>query len=536
MMERRRTRDMAIGALLMVAAGLARPLGVVPVLPLLIAATAFWVDAALAPQFAPRSLVWRMAFAAFGIRWTLAILLYCASYFQWPIARGLQAGNGFWTFCMDAVNYHRGSLGVMDAVTWGLPLPSTGAGIDYYLVVAFVYSLFGTSPLTAICFNILAWTLAGVMLVRLFTLLRGARLPGPVVAAIMFWPSGLIWPTQLMKDSLVLFLIVAAAFAGVELIRSRGVSIARYSAILALALIPLLRLRIYDGRILFAAAVVAAVGGLAFSRLQAWRAFALAWVVAAVASFAVAYVGMPDPYVLLGSVNPVGAYLHYSDELRARGQVPAAIVAYNSGLELMTPRMVPRDTPTSGVADDPILGSKSESDGIVSHVLAVTADSVAAMTPERLEVMRYKYAMTQGNSALSTPEEGLHGWRDALRLAPVSIATGLLAPAPWDVLRPRGITGQFRTFAVSESLLMALLLPAIVLGLLRLRRTDELFVAAMALGGIVAASLVITNLGTLFRLRASFTIVLIGFSAYGFDIYAWAARRIRRTRPADRAR
>jgi len=143
------------------------------------------------------------------------------------------------------------------------------------------------------------------------------------------------------------------------------------------------------------------------------------------------------------------------------------------------------------------------------------------MSPDQLGLMRQKFDDSAGLRAR------LRNWNDAMRLIPVSIATGLFAPFPWDVLRPRGITGQFRTLAVSESLLMILLLPAIALGFTRLRRAEEIFVAAVASGGLLAMSLVITNLGTFFRLRAAFTLILVAFAVYGFDVYTWAASFVR---------
>ena len=81
---------------------------------------------------------------------------------------------------------------------------------------------------------------------------------------------------------------------------------------------------------------------------------------------------------------------------------------------------------------------------------------------------------------------------------------------------------------------MIALAPAIAMGLFRLRRTEEFFVAALAAGGILALSLVITNVGTLFRLRSAFTLILVAFAAYGFDVYPRAARLVLSSHRADR--
>jgi len=170
----------------------------------------------------------------------------------------------------------------------------------------------------------------------------------------------------------------------------------------------------------------------------------------------------------------------------------------------------------------------------VLKIRKIVVESIAALAPDQLGLMRLNYVGTGGNSALA-PDAGLRGWLDAIWLTPGAVVQGLLAPLPWDVFRPRGITGQFRTFATSESVLMMMLLPAIGLGLLRLRRTDEFFVAALAAGGILSLGLVITNLGTMFRLRGVFTLILVAFAAYGFDVYArlWQSLRHWRSRSTN---
>jgi hypothetical protein len=67
--------------------------------------------------------------------------------------------------------------------------------------------------------------------------------------------------------------------------------------------------------------------------------------------------------------------------------------------------------------------------------------------------------------------------------------------------------------------MMLLMFPAIVVGLLRLRRVDEIFLAAFAAAGLSALGLVMTNIGTLFRLRVAFVMLLVAFASYGFDVY-----------------
>ena len=520
--------------MLFVIAALLRPLGVAAVLPFMMAGSALWIDASLRSTGGTGSHLWNVVFAAFGLRWALAIVFYCASLYHWPIARSLQAGNGFWRFCMDAVNYHAWAPPVIDALVWDLPLPRTDGTIDYYLVVAFTYRLFGSSPLTAIAINILAWTLASVFIIRLFNELRGNSMPPVLVTVISFWPSGLIWPTQLMKDSLVALLMVLAATAVVRLIRSYGIGlIASYGAGLCLALIPLLRLRIYDGRILAAGAFVAAIAGAILSRLtsaNAWLRSGLA-VLAGVIALVVLYLGLLDPYQIFAPADSVRSYLRYAEALKAEGRTAESLEAYRqAALALAEREKVPEFAPPRNTGRKPWTLAR-----VRARLHAALSDSWAAVSPESLGRIRQSSMATGGNSALANDAE-LNSWPDVFRLLPVSVLDGLFAPLPSDAWRPRGITGQFRTFAISESLLMIALVPAIAIGLLRLRRTEELFVAALAAGGIIALSLVITNLGTLFRLRSAFTLILVAFAAYGFDVYPRAARLVLSSSRADRVK
>jgi hypothetical protein len=514
-------------------AALLRPFGVAAVLPFMIAASAFWIDAALRSTGETGSHLWNVVFAAFGLRWGLAIAFYCASLYHWPVARSLQAGNGFWLFCMDAVNYHASAPRVLEALVWDLPFPMTDGTIDYYLVIAFIYRLFGSSPLTAIAINILAWTLASVFIVRLFDELRANAMPPVLVTVISFWPSGLIWPTQLMKDSLVALFVVLSATAVVRLIRSRSiVLVASCCAGLCLALIPLLRLRIYDGRIVAAGAFVSAIAGALLSRLtsaNAWLSAGLA-VLAGVVALGVLYIGFPDPYRMFAPADPVRSYLRYAEALEAEGKTAEALEAYRQAALALAEREKALGLAPPGRTTErkpPTLAR------LEARLLSAVSDSVAALSPESLGKVRESF-MNKGDSRGLAHDVDLNSWRDVIRFLPVSIIDGLFAPLPSDMWRPRGITGQFRTFAVSESMLMIALAPAIAIGLLRLRRTEEFFVAALAAGGIVALSLVITNIGTLFRLRSAFTLILVAFAAYGFDVYPRAARLVLSSHRADR--
>ena len=153
---------------------------------------------------ADRSL-WRLIWAAAGIRLAAALFFYFASTEHWPFFQPLQHSEpGFWNFAMDAVAAHRYALGILSHWNTNAPYPIfTSAAIEYYFVVAWVYRIFGPHPLYAILINVWFSTmqvLLGVWILRRLasdkTALRGGLL-------IAFWPSAILWSSQLLKDSLV---------------------------------------------------------------------------------------------------------------------------------------------------------------------------------------------------------------------------------------------------------------------------------------------------------------------------------------------
>lgn len=507
------------GALLFLCAALAKPAGTPLVVLLLAAGGAFCVRAALDTTNTDSRVIRQAAYGAFGLRWALAVGLYCASLYRWPIGRSLQAGNGFWLFCMDALNYHTWAPVILNAVSRGLPLPSPGATVDYYLVIAFIYGVFGTSPLTAIAFNILAWTLATILILRLFGEMRGAPMQTPLALVILLWPSGFIWPTQLMKDSLVFFFLVVAAAAGAAFITSgrRTTNRLAAAALLAIALVPLLRLRVYVGRMLLGSAAIAACAALISLpwHRRAWRNALAAVVVGAFAYWGLIFILAPDPFVLLAPVPSAAA------SIDADAPGPSARLAEPSTARQAPSRREQMLAMFSRLRES-LVAAAANSDSDISS-------NLEAMSPSDLGIMRDKFSATGGASA---NDEGrrITGWRDALRVGPSALADGLFAPYPWDVFRPRGITGIFRTFDVSESVLMLLLTPALIVGVTRIRRAEEWFILALAGGGLLASSLVITNVGTLVRLRVAFTLLLAAFACYGFDVYAAISATPRRNK------
>jgi len=105
-----------------------------------------------------------------------------------------------------------------------------------------------------------------------------------------------------------------------------------------------------------------------------------------------------------------------------------------------------------------------------------------------------------------------------LRYLPRALAIGLLSPFPWQWFDTKGSTGIMRTFAGLEMVFLYLLLPAMWVGTRKLvasRRVEAYVLLAWILLTAVPLSLVVANVGTLFRLRLAFVLPLLIVAAEG---------------------
>jgi hypothetical protein len=104
---------------------------------------------------------------------------------------------------------------------------------------------------------------------------------------------------------------------------------------------------------------------------------------------------------------------------------------------------------------------------------------------------------------------------------PRALLIGILAPFPWQWFDTKGSTGVMRTFAGIEMLVIYLLLPGILVGVwktVRQRDAAGLFLLAFTLLLACVLSLVVANLGTLFRLRLQFLLPLIMLAPIGHPL------------------
>jgi hypothetical protein len=143
--------------------------------------------------------------AAILVRAILGVALFAASVFEWPLLPHLQMGGGFWSLAIDARWYFDHSAA---AAHQGLQIVEETAPSPLFLrSLAVFMRAAGVSPAAAILFNLLCF-LALVRLVLFFA--RKPKHALVTLAPFAFAPGLLIFGTQPLKDPFNLALLVLA--------------------------------------------------------------------------------------------------------------------------------------------------------------------------------------------------------------------------------------------------------------------------------------------------------------------------------------
>jgi tetratricopeptide (TPR) repeat protein len=481
-------------------------------------------------------LLTRIVLSSFCLRIVLAVILYVISSQHLPIFPSFQRDYGAWEFSGDGVHYHYHALKVLDAWRSGIDLPSAFMSgdvlYDVYkglsLPMAMVYGILGPSPLHFIFVN--AWLgaicgLLGYLLASRLGDRRSALIAGGLIA---FWPSSILWSTQLLKDSFTLALILAALLSIVVLWQrysSTGAARTRDAfvqltcwAALAGSVYGLAFFRNYLGALLTMAVglVMAMAFGRALLRRRPGEALAAAGIVMVVAAAAVISIST-DLYELLSPRNPEIAHVRRGDALRHEGQVQAALSNYKRAVQL-NPTYVP------GVrALAMTLAQKGEDDAALDTVRAylelekdpqqrAAISSIAADISRRATGERKVGPLSAETAGRALPE-GSYGsvagflkrwgvavqrplaWFSARNLTdlrraqvamgggsvidrtlafetlwdviaylPRALANAYLAPFPWQWAFTGGASGIMRPISGFEIVLIALLIPAMLAG------------------------------------------------------------------------
>jgi hypothetical protein len=149
--------------------------------------------------------------------------------------------------------------------------------------------------------------------------------------------------------------------------------------------------------------------------------------------------------------------------------------------------------------------------------------AVHEVTPEELDFRRQGFVSARGYSLMDS-------WAQIKRLPQLlsylhrALLIGLLAPFPSQWFDTKGSTGVMRTLAGIEMLCLYVLLPGILLASWNtVRRGDPagLFLLTFIVLLACVLSLVVANLGTLFRLRLQFLLPLVMLAPIGHPMTAY---------------
>lgn len=283
----------------------------------------------------------RLVLASYGLRVLLAFALFAISYWGWPILRSQQRSGGFWGFGVDAWVYHLYGARIAEAWVKGIELPDPGFGFEYFAVVAAIYRFVGAHPLFPILFNSWLGALNGLLAYLIGRRLMDQRATLVAAALVGFWPSSLLWSSQLMKDALSWCLVLTSLWLMMRVLTGAKTPLQPWRGwlgrclALAVAAIALTRLRFYMGLVLSMAAilVVLPTGTYALSRRRVEPAVRGVSLVALVV-FCTLFARTLNPIALLSPRHPERGHFRLAMQLWRSGQLGPAEGEFHQAIAL----------------------------------------------------------------------------------------------------------------------------------------------------------------------------------------------------------
>lgn len=450
----------------------------------------------------------RITLWAYAFKVLVTVAMYVVSYYHWPVLEHYQGERGFWIFADDALAYHNHAHHLNVAWNGQGAYPETGiSNWSFIIYVAGLYRLIGNQPLVVSLLN--AWYGTVIIGAGLVIMQRWA-LPRPTMrlgaALLGFWPSLLVWSVLPLKDPLLLAWTLVGLCALLELIRAwngPGREFLALAGVWGLANFVLVLFRDYT------AIQLTAVGSVILAGLTA-RGVAAKAHGSAVRLLAVAVlvpvmlkaVGQPDLRKMV--VPPTPPVAESATEVVVSADVPAEL---EMGAAVPSAAVVtPQPPPVAGTGSSPRREAPAKPPTLRAR-LQTWINSV----PRILDSRRTGFVSTGGNS-LMDPHVRFPTLWEMVKYLPKSFSLALLAPFPWQWFDTDGQTRALRTWTALETLLMYVLLAGLAFRVPKARLslslstfTVLLFIAVSA----VPLTLVVANLGTLFRLRLQYVLPLI---------------------------
>ena len=405
------------------------------------------------------------------VRLASGLLLLAISYYQWPVFQSLHTGDGYWLIAPDARVYFEKAAAAA-AYGTSLAVPAGSPSPVYVIALGFWYRAGGATLASAVVFNLVCHIVSVVAIILILP--RQARRIGNLVLfSVSFSPALLMTSTQVLKDPFFVMLIVVGCVAALLILRySRDTRSAPPS-------------RLTAGVLVAAAAVAAMAGVRAYYALFVWIAVAGAFLVSIVTvrgRHRVRLAAFAAPVlVLLWVAFAMGSdvyYTYYRD-----------LIARTTGINLSALALIGRDTRPviSGSADVGELGTAMDS-------------------------VRIGFIGSGGGTNIKS-RTALNLTRQGLEQAASDLALGLAVTfIPISALRATSMVdfnGGRGLLAITDldTLFMDVTLLAIAIAIFRLHGVNRYNVASLVLVVTLAAisavvvAYVVTNFGTLFRLR-----------------------------------
>jgi tetratricopeptide (TPR) repeat protein len=219
-------------------------------------------------------------------------------------------------------------------------------------------------------------------------------------------------------------------------------------------------------------------------------------------------------------IQPADISRRPSPRRESTEEVPTTAMPRGPSEVTLPPALIPTRVP---VPPKPFEITGPRSDYLTGTRAFAYGDVVGA-----LRRARAGFTGSRGYSTIDS-EVQFRDYGDVLRYLPRAVANVLLAPYPWQWFDVRGGTGPFKALSAVEALLLYACLIPLIVGLAMVVRRgspDALYLAVFVVAMTVLLGLVVSNLGTLFRLRLESLLPL--FAAGGLG-WTWLLHRRGRT-------
>lgn len=154
----------------------------------------------------------RVILGGYLLKVAATFVLFYISDLHLPLMKEHQLGDGFWVFAMDAAVYHSFGVKIVHAIWSGGAFPAMAEEWPMNIYVGILYFFLGICPLHAALLN--AWygsfsAFVGHALLRRYN--GDPKKMRTAMCLLLFWPSLLLWSTQVMKDPLFILLMLVTS-------------------------------------------------------------------------------------------------------------------------------------------------------------------------------------------------------------------------------------------------------------------------------------------------------------------------------------